>query len=151
MIRSLIAVVCLFLTVSLCGTSVKGHGVKWFSDVESAQKSLKGEKKAILLFFTAPGWCGPCRMLEAGPVASPEFAKLVNSSAAAVKLDYSNRRNLSDKARAALQKYQIEGFPSMLVLDANGKEKGRLVGNLPKKLFLEKLEGLVKTPQKQKK
>ena len=144
MVRSLIAAFCVCLAVSLSGTSVKGQGVKWFSDVQSAQKSLKGEKKAVLLFFTAPGWCGPCRMLEAGPVASVEFAKLVNSSAVAVKMDYSNRNNISPQARKALELYKVEGFPSILVLDAKGKEKGRIVGNLPSKLFFEKLNELLK-------
>ena len=135
---------CCMFVCSLWGTAVKGHGVKWFSDVQSAQKSLKGEKKAVLLFFTAPGWCGPCRMLEAGPVASGEFAKLVNSSAVAVKMDYSNRNDISPQARKALELYKVEGFPSILVLDAKGKEKGRIVGNLPSKLFFEKLNELLK-------
>ena len=135
---------CCMFVCSLWGTSVKGHGVKWFSDMESAQKSLKGEKKAILLFFTAPGWCGPCRMLEAGPVASGEFAKLVNSSAAAVKMDYSNRADISDKARNALQTYKIEGFPTILVLDAKGREKGRIVGAREAKTFFEELKALLK-------
>ena len=58
-------------------------------------------------------------------------------------MDYSNRNAVSENARAALQKYKIEGFPSLLVLDANGREKGRIVGNLPAGSFFAELKKLI--------
>lgn len=141
--RLFIALLSCVFVASLWSAPVKKENVKWYSDVASAQKELKGAKKSIVLFFTAPGWCGPCRMLEAGPVASPEFAELIKKSAVAVKMDFSNRNNISNQARAALQQYRIQGFPSMLVLDARGKEKGRIVGNLPSKEFFSELKALL--------
>ena len=139
-----------FLVLSVCaaffcvlqGAPVKENGIKWLPDVKSAQKILGKEKKSILLFFTAPGWCGPCRALEKGPIASPEFAAIAKKNAA-VKMDYSNRNAVSENARAALQKYKIEGFPSLLVLDVNGREKGRIVGNLPAGSFFAELKKLI--------
>ena len=96
----------------------------------------------MLLFFTAPGWCGPCRMLEAGPVASKEFADIVSKNAA-VRLDFSDRRNIPEKSRAALTTFKVEGFPTLIVLDAAGKEKGRIVGYRPQKEFIREVGELV--------
>ena len=137
--RSLIAVVCALLAVSLWSAPAKKASVKWLSDVPAAQKSLKNKKQSILLFFTAPGWCGPCRMLESGPVASAEFAKIVRENAA-VKADYSDRRNVSEANKALLREFKVEGFPTLIVLDSKGKEKGRIVGYRPEKLFLPNLK-----------
>ena len=137
--RSLIAVVCALLAVSLWSAPAKKASVKWLSDVPAAQKSLKNKKQSILLFFTAPGWCGPCRMLESGPVASAKFAKIVRENAA-VKADYSDRRNVSEANKALLR----EGFPTLIVLDSKGKEKGRIVGYRPEKVFFAELEKLLK-------
>lgn len=141
--RSLIAVVCALLAVSLWSAPAKKASVKWLSDVSAAQKSLKNKKQSILLFFTAPGWCGPCRMLESGPVASAEFAKIVRENAA-VKADYSDRRNVSEANKALLREFKVEGFPTLIVLDSKGKEKGRIVGYRPEKLFFAELEKLLK-------
>ena len=141
--RSLIAVVCALLAVSLWSApAAKKSSVNWLSDVPAAQKSLKNKKQSILLFFTAPGWCGPCRMLEKGPVASKDFANIVKKNAA-VRLDFSDRKNVPEAARAALKTYNVNGFPTMIVLDAEGKEKGRIVGNRPAKAFIKELKKLI--------
>ena len=141
--RSLIAVVCALLAVSLWSAPAKKASVKWLSDVPAAQKSLKNKKQSILLFFTAPGWCGPCRRLESGAVGSSKFAKIAKENAA-VRLDFSDRKNVSEKAKAALSHYKVQGFPSLLVLDGEGKEKGRIVGALPEKKFFAELKKLLK-------
>ena len=142
--KILIAVLCAGIIGSAwCAEKKNDTAVKWQKDVASAQKSLKGAKKSILLFFTAPGWCGPCRMLESGPVASAEFAKIVKANAA-VKADYSDRRNVSEANKALLREFKVEGFPTLIVLDSKGKEKGRIVGYRPEKLFFAELEKLLK-------
>ena len=78
--RFMIAVICAAFAVSLAAApaqkqktekvKAKQEKIQWYADVESAQKELKGEKKSILVFFTAPAWCGPCRNLEKGPISS---------------------------------------------------------------------------------
>ena len=141
--RSLIAVVCALLAISLWSApAAKKSSVNWLSDVPAAQKTLKNKKQSLLLFFTAPGWCGPCRMLEKGPVGSKKFAAIARKNAA-VRFDFSDRQNVPEAAQAALKAYNVSGFPTLVVLDADGKEKGRIVGNVPSKKFFEKLKTLV--------
>ena len=141
--RSLTAFLCARLAASLWSAPVaKKENVKWMGDIAAAQKTLKNKKQSVLLFFTAPGWCGPCRMLEAGPVASKEFADIVSKNAA-VRLDFSDRRNIPEKSRAALTTFKVEGFPTLIVLDAAGKEKGRIVGYRPQKEFIREVGELI--------
>ena len=139
----LIVLCCAFVFTALSGAPVAKDKVKWGNDIAEAQKSIKGTKRSVLLFFTAPGWCGPCRRLESGAVGSSKFAKIAKENAA-VRLDFSDRKNVSEKAKAALSYYKVQGFPSLLVLDDEGKEKGRIVGALPEKEFFAELEKLLK-------
>ncbi|MBQ9755181.1 MAG: thioredoxin family protein [Lentisphaeria bacterium] len=148
--RFLIAVLCAGVMVGVWSAEKKSTGVKWENDILSAQKSLKGAKqKCILLYFTAPGWCGPCRMLEKGPLATAEFAAVVRKNAA-VKVDFSDRNKITEGQRKLLREFEVQGFPTLIVLDANGKEKGRLVGYLPEKNFFAQLDGLMSGKGKNK-
>ena len=134
---------CAFLFTAAFAAPAVQNSVKWGNDLAAAQKSVKGTKKSVLLFFTAPGWCGPCRRLESGAVGSSKFAKIAKENAA-VRLDFSDRKNVSEKAKAALSHYKVQGFPSLLVLDGEGKEKGRIVGALPEKKFFAELKKFLK-------
>lgn len=148
--RFLIAALCAGLMTGAWSAERKSSRVKWENDIQSAQKNLKGAKrKFILLYFTAPGWCGPCRMLEKGPLATAKFAAIVRKNAA-VKLDFSDRNKISEKQRKLLKEFEVQGFPSLIVLDVNGKEKGRIVGYLPEKRFFAKLDGLMSVKGKSK-
>lgn len=136
-------VLCAGILCSVWGAEKKSANIKWESDVASAQQSLKGKKKSILLFFTAPGWCGPCRKLERGPLASAEFARIAQKNAA-VRVDFSDNKKVTPQMQALAKEFKINGFPTMVVLDANGKEKGRIVGYAPQKTFMNRLKKFVK-------
>ena len=144
--RFMIALLCAAFTASLLAAPAKekkavktaSAKIKWYASVEKARKALKGEKKSILVFFTAPAWCGPCRSLEKGPIADEKFAEAVKKNIA-VKYDFSNRGRVPETSKAALKKYNVSGFPTLLVLDADGKEKGRIVGNRPAGSFFSML------------
>jgi protein disulfide-isomerase len=63
---------------------------------------------------------------------SPVFASYAKTNLVLVLADFPDKKPQSDalkSANAALQKkYNIEGFPTLLLLDANGKEIGRQLG-----------------------
>ena len=142
--KHLLTVLCFaFLFTALSGAPAAKQNVKWGNDIAAAQKSVKGTKKSILLFFTAPGWCGPCRRLESGAVGSSKFAKIAKENVA-VRLDFSDRKNVPESAKAALKQYKVQGFPTLLVLDSEGKEKGRIVGAAPEKKFFAQLKKFLK-------
>ena len=61
-----------------------------------------------------------------------------------------NRRKISKQQQKLLQEFKVEGFPTLIVLNANGQEKGRIVGYLPEKSFFAQLEELMSVKGKSK-
>ena len=62
----------------------------------------------------------------------------------AVRLDFSDLKNVPESAKAAYKQYKVLGFPTLLVLDGEGKEKGRIVGPAPEKKFFAQLKKFLK-------
>ena len=119
----------------------------WLTDLPKAQAQARAENKIVLMDFTGSDWCGWCIKFKKEVLDTAEFQDYAAKNAVLVELDFPNKKVQSDdlkKANAALKdQYKIEGFPTLIVLDKNGKEIGRQVGYLaggPKK-FIAKLEG----------
>ena len=122
----------------------------WLTDLPKAQAQAKAENKIVLLDFTGSDWCGWCIKFKKDVLDTPEFAKYAKANLVLVELDFPNKKAQSDelkKTNKELQKkYEVRGFPTFLMLGADGKELGRQVGYLqggPAK-FIEKLDGFKK-------
>ena len=81
------------------------------------------------MFFTGSDWCGWCKRLEAEILGTPEFRDFARESLVLVKLDFPRRVEQSAELKAQnsrlAQKYGIEGYPTVVVLDQSGREIGR--------------------------
>jgi len=101
--------------------------VKWEHDYQAAQKRAKAEKKVIFMDLWTE-WCGPCQHLQKNIFPSAEgqaaLAKVVPFSALVQKRD---RTPMPEGTRLAEQ-FRLEAFPTMVILDAEGKEIRRQVG-----------------------
>lgn len=108
--------------------------LSWTGDLPKALATAKAEKKAVLVDFTGSDWCGWCIKLKAETFDQPAFAEYAKANLVLVELDFPRNKPQPDalkKANKDLQKkYKVNGFPTLLVLDANGKELGRQVGYL---------------------
>jgi thioredoxin-related protein len=122
----------------------------WLTDVPQAQTQAKAENKIVLMDFTGSDWCGWCIKFKKEVLDTPEFQAYAAKNVVLVELDYPNKKVQSDdlkKANADLKsKYDIHGFPTLVVLDKNGKEIGRQVGYAEggPKAFIAQLEGYKK-------
>ena len=119
---------------------------KWTSDFAAAQKKAKAEKKLVLMDFTGSDWCGWCIKLDKEVFSTKEFADYAKDNLVLVEVDFPRRKKLSDeqkKANEALsEKYGAQGFPTIVVLDSEGKQVWKQVGYMPggPKAWIEKLE-----------
>ena len=134
---------CCFLS------QVRAEDVKWLTDVPAAQAQAKKENKLVMLDFTGSDWCGWCIKLNKEVFSQSEFADYAAKNIVAVEVDFPNKKAQAadlKKANAALQKkYNIQGYPTIIVLDGDGKKVGEL-GYTPggPKAFIAELEKLKK-------
>jgi len=104
----------------------------WLTDLPAAQAQAKSENKIVLLDFTGSDWCSWCIKFKKEVLDTAAFKAYAIKNVVLVELDYPNKKVQStdlNKANAALKdQYKIEGYPTLVVLDKNGKEIGRQVG-----------------------
>lgn len=104
----------------------------WLTDLPKAQAQAKSENKIVLMDFTGSDWCHWCIKFRQEVLDTPEFQAYAAKNVVLVELDYPNKKvQTADlkAANAALKdQYKINGYPTLVVLDQNGKEIGRQVG-----------------------
>jgi protein disulfide-isomerase len=107
----------------------------WGTDYKTALAQAKAQNKLVLLDFTGSDWCGYCQLLEKEVLSQPSFKDFADKNYVAVTLDYPHNTPQSDAVKqqndALAKQYNIEGFPTLIVLSADGKELGRQVGYDP--------------------
>ena len=127
--KSLLAVIS--LTLAMVGTALAGEAV-WLHDYEAAKKQAKEESKPIFINFTGTDWCGWCIRLEKEVFSQEEFQKYAEGNLVLVEIDFPRKKEQPDelkKQNKALDKeFKIEGYPTLFLLDAEGKKLSEDVG-----------------------
>ncbi|MBL9077240.1 MAG: thioredoxin family protein [Planctomycetes bacterium] len=98
----------------------------WMTDFKAAQARAKKEKKPILVDFTGSDWCGWCIKLKDEVFNKPEFLEWAQDNVILVELDYPKNKPQSEELKKQneqlAKEYRIEGYPTILFLDAAGKK-----------------------------
>jgi protein disulfide-isomerase len=102
----------------------------WTEDYDAAKAQAKKEGKLVFIDFTGSDWCGWCIKLDKEILSKSEFKDFAKENLVLVEIDFPRKKSISasqKKANDALaKKYKIEGFPTLIVLDSNGKKVGEL-------------------------
>jgi thioredoxin-related protein len=125
----------LFSAIVLAASTVfAGDG--WQTDYKVALEQAAKENKPVLLEFTGSTWCPPCKMMKKEVFSTPDFQEFSQKNLILVEADFMpggipavaeyEKQNL-----ALAEKYQIEGFPTVILLSPAGKELARISGYLP--------------------
>jgi protein disulfide-isomerase len=118
------------LLTTLAYWHVNAGELEWMTDMPKAQAKAKEEKKMVMMDFTGSDWCGWCIKLDKEVFSTPEFAEYAKKHLVLVEVDFPNRKKQSaelKKANAELQKkYKVEGYPTIIVLNSEGKKIGEL-------------------------
>jgi len=125
----------------------------WLTDLDAAKAQGVKENKPVLVDFTGSDWCPPCKALHKAVFESPEFAAAA-SRYVLVELDFPRTKmqtpELKAKNREWQQKYAVNSFPTVLLLDArSGDVFGRVggFGGQTAKEYLAKLAAYKNTPE----
>lgn len=125
------ALLLLAASVPLAQTSARSaeDHLKWLTDLPAAETRAKAQKRLVMLDFTGSDWCPVCAEAHKEIFSKKEFADYAAQNLVLVEVDFPERKPQSEalaKANKALAaKYKVDGFPTFIVLDGDGKELGR--------------------------
>ena len=123
---------CALLLLSLACLSLVSARAEdnWSQDLSKAQAQAKASSKLLLLDFTGSDWCIWCKKLDAEVFAQSAFQTYAKDNLVLVKVDFPRRvaqaADVKKQNEELAQKYQVQGFPTIVVLNADGKQVGEL-------------------------
>ena len=147
-LKSLTALaVCIASVAAIAATSTpKG----FTDDLDAALADAKTSGKYVYACFSGSDWCGWCKKLDKEVFSDKEFDFIgaLSKDYIFVYIDSPNDKDLLSEAAKKrnpefVKKYKIEGFPSVLIMDAEGtklKQTGYAKGG--PEAYLEKLAKL---------
>ncbi|MBR0458515.1 MAG: thioredoxin family protein [Victivallales bacterium] len=101
----------------------------WLTDFEKAKETAKEKNLPILALFTGSDWCPWCVKLNQEVFVQPEFQKYASKNLVLFIADFPRKNNQTKEQKKQYkelgQKYQIEGFPTVLLLDAEENVIGK--------------------------
>jgi thioredoxin-like negative regulator of GroEL len=107
------------------GVREDGHivsAVDWFSgSLEDALGQARLEDKLVLVHVGAY-WCPPCHRLEEEVFTLPHVGELLRQGWICVHIDAEK-----GEGPEIVDRYQVQAYPTLLVLEPSGIEKGRIV------------------------
>jgi len=107
------------------GQSASSEGLNWETNLDTALQQAKKENKAVLVNFTGSDWCIWCKRLSSEVFQQKAFKDYADESLVLVMLDFPKDKPQSDETKAynnnLAQKYGIQGFPTILIFDSQGK------------------------------
>ena len=99
--------------------------LNWNGNLEKAIEQAKKENKTILVNFTGSDWCIWCKRLSAEVFQQKEFEEYAKKSLVLVMLDFpkdiEQTQETKEYNNMLAQKYGIQGFPTILLINSEGK------------------------------
>ena len=127
---------------------VGAEELNWLTDLPKAQAQAKKENKLVMLDFTGSDWCGWCIKLNKEVFSKSEFADYAKKNLVLVEVDFPRGKKQTEEQKKANQKlfekYKIEGYPTIIVLNGEGTQVGKLGYMSSPKPFIEELDKLKK-------
>lgn len=120
------------LLAILLGTLPLQASEIWSTNYNESLQKAASQNRMVLLEFTGSDWCPPCKKQAKDVFEKPSFEEFAKDNLVPVKLDFPRRSEQSAETKAAnqalAQKYNIDGFPTLILLDSKGTELAREVG-----------------------
>ena len=110
--------------------------VVWESDMPAALERARNEGKPVLVNFYAD-WCVWCKRLESTTLRDAKVASVLQNKVVPLSL------NVEGDGKELSNEYRVDGLPTIIVLDAGGREIGRIPGYMPPDSFLKRVEGFL--------
>lgn len=120
----------LLLLTALGISSAFAHGDEWLTNYDQALSKAKAEHKRVLMDFTGSDWCMWCKKLDKEVFQLQEFKDYANKNFVLLMVDFPQHKDQSPFEKVQNEKladkYSIEGYPTIVVLNSNGTKAGEL-------------------------
>lgn len=105
-----------FVAARTFANSDSDEGIQFFrGDWNAALQKAKAEHKPIFVDIYA-SWCGPCKMLKRKTFTNKKVGEYFNSHFINTSFD-----GEVDEGVKLANKFQLQGYPTLILLDENGK------------------------------
>jgi thioredoxin-related protein len=109
-------------------------GKGWETNWEAAKAKSKAENKPILINLTGSDWCGWCIKLEKEVFSSKEFQEFAAANVVLFEADFPKKKAVPAELKAQNEilkkEYLAGGYPTVYLLDAEGKKLSEDIGEL---------------------
>lgn len=126
-VLGLLLMVALAIAYPLRAAEVAGG---WIEGYPQALAEAKKSGKPILADFTGSDWCGYCIALKKEVFDTPAFKEWAAKNVILLEIDFPRRKaqaaEIKQQNEKLAQQFSIEGFPTILILDGEGKKVGEL-------------------------
>ena len=111
--------------------------LKWSEDLDAALAVAKSSGKTVLVDFTGSDWCGYCIKLENEVLSKDAFKEWADKDLVLVELDFPRKKEqpaeLKARNSALREKYEVPGYPTVILMNGDGKILHTEVGFEPGK------------------
>ena len=122
------------------GMTAPGKGVNFNEDKTFADILALAKKEGKPVFVDCyTSWCGPCKMMANKEFPKKEAGDYFNSKFVNWKVDMEKGEGVG-----LAKRYDVNAFPTFLILDADGNLTGRTVGAAGITDFIKKVEDAMK-------
>lgn len=129
--------ICLMLCMALAGLTASAQTN--FRDItfDEGLKAAKAENKLLFVdCYTA--WCGPCKMMANTVFPDSTLGAWMNSKFVCIKIDMEK-----GEGPGLGKRYDVNAFPTFLVLNHGGKIQGRAVGGMSADKFSHVIDSVI--------
>lgn len=138
--RPSLLVASFLLVVVAAGETVVGQGAPpgfTAAAIADVMEQARARKVLVLVDFSSD-MCEPCRRLAQEVWPASDLQEWIRNHAVAIRVDPEQDRKLAERHR-------IDAYPTIVLLDAGGQEKGRIVGCVEAGTMRQQLEDLRKS------
>lgn len=125
---SSVALICSLAVPSLAGDE------GWLTSLETAKTEAVKRQVPILVDFSGSDWCGWCIKLDKEVFSKEEFKAYAKTDLVLLLVDFPRKSKLPEDLKKQndllAEKFDVQGFPTVLILNAQGKELAR-TGYMP--------------------
>ena len=120
--------------------SVHAQGVIFVEDKSLSDVLAQAKNEGKLVFVDCyTEWCGPCKMMATKEFVKKEAGDYFNAKFVNFKIDMEK-----GEGPEVGKKYDVNAYPTFLILESNGDLRGRLLGAAGIDDFIKKVEAALK-------